>query len=245
MPPRYEYGPQHGVSFGGPLTPAVKALILLNVVIYVLELFILGVGGEEMWSLTLRIFALNPALVFHGFLWQLVTYMFMHSPGSIFHILFNMLLLWMLGCELERYWGTRAFVKYYLITGVGAGVVNCAFAVITTQTIGASGAIFGIIVAYGMVFPTRRIYFWGIFPMWARQFALLLAGIELLSLGAFSADGVAHFAHLGGALTGYLYLKGWNPRRLLNDIRWRMRRRRFKTIERQDRDDRDRFYPYH
>jgi len=97
-----------------------------------------------------------------------------------------------------------------------------------------------------MVFPHRTILFWGLFPMSARQFALLLGAIELLTLGALSADGVARFAHLGGALTGYILIKGlWDPRRLIADLRWRMRRRRFRSIDRDDRRDKDRFYPYH
>ncbi|HET9480303.1 MAG TPA: rhomboid family intramembrane serine protease [Candidatus Polarisedimenticolia bacterium] len=246
MPPRYEYGQQYRVSFGGPLTPGVKALIIANVAVFILELFIRRVG-ETLWLDTLYWFALNPMLVFTRlYLWQLVTYMFMHSPDGIFHILFNMLVLWMFGGEIERVWGTRRFVGYYLICGIGGAVANCAFAFMQPQTIGASGAIFGIIVAYGLLFPARTILFWMIFPMSARQFALLLGAIELVSLGAFSPDGVARFAHLGGALTGYLLIKGrWDPRRWLQDLRWRLRRRRFRTIDRDGRGDRDRYYPFH
>lgn len=226
------------------MTLAVKAIILVNVALYVLELFVLGLGGEAGWDVFLRTFALNPAEVFQRLkIWQLVTYMFLHSPASIFHILFNMLVLWMFGSEIERVWGPARFTRYYLITGVGAGLLNAAF-VWQSQVLGASGAIFGLIVAYAMLFPTRTILFWGIFPMTARQFALLIGGIELLSLGAFSPDGVARFAHLGGAITGYLLLKGfWDPRRLISDLRWRLRRRRFKAIDRDER--KDRFYPYH
>ncbi len=244
MPPRYQQDVPR-ISFGGPLTPGVKVLLIVNVAIFVLELFIARM--EEAWPLFLQTFALNPRAVFLQFkVWQLVTYMFLHSPESVFHILFNMLVLWMFGCDVERVWGTRRFVRYYLITGVGAAITNCAFAFMQPQTLGASGAIFGVIVAYGMVFPHRTILFWGIFPMSARQFALLLGAIELLTLGALSADGVARFAHLGGALTGYILIKGlWDPRRLIADLRWRMRRRRFRAIDRDDRRDKDRFYPYH
>lgn len=243
MPPRYQDAPR--ISFGGPLTRAVKAIVLLNVALYVIELFVIGVGGEGAWDFFLRTFALNPAEVFQQLkVWQLITYMFLHSPASIFHILFNMLVLWMFGSEIERVWGPARFTRYYLITGVGAGLLNSAF-VWQSQVLGASGAIFGLIVAYGMMFPTRTILFWGIFPMTARQFALLMGGIELLSLGALSPDGVARFAHLGGALTGYLLIKGfWDPRRLYADLRWRMRRRKFKSIDRDD-GRKDRFYPYH
>lgn len=251
MAPRYDYGQQYRLSLGGPLTPAVKGLLIASVAIFILELFV--AGNELAWAAMLDWFALNPILVFtRGFLWQLVTYMFLHDSSGPFHILFNMLVLWMLGCEVERVWGSRRFLWYYILCGAGGGLMNCAFA-LKSQTIGASGAIFGVITAYAMVFPTRTILFWMIFPMTARQFALLMAAIELVSLRAFSPDGVAHFAHLGGALTGYLLIKGlwdprrWHPRVLLGELRWWLRRRRFKTIDRENppRRDRDRFYPYH
>jgi len=252
MPSRFEYGPQYRISFGGPLTPAVRILLIVNVAVYLAELFVVRLGGPEAWKATLDLFALNPVRVFtEFFVWQLVTYMFLHAPGSIFHILFNMLILYMLGCEIERFWGPKRFLRYYFLCGVGAGIANCAFAMLQSQTVGASGAIFGLIVAYAMLFPTRTFLFWGIFPLTARQLALLLTAIELVSLGALSPDGVARFAHLGGALTGYLILKGmWDPRRLLSDLRWRIRRRRFKTVGRggsrsSDASDNDRFYPYH
>ncbi|HKY31934.1 MAG TPA: rhomboid family intramembrane serine protease [Candidatus Polarisedimenticolia bacterium] len=246
MPSRYDDRPQYRVSFGGAMTPAVKTLILINVAVYVLELFIKGIGGDEPHDLWQSLFALNPVEVFQRFrVWQLVTYMFMHSINGLFHILFNMLVLWMFGSEIERVWGARRFARYYLITGVGAGIVNCAF-VMQSRTVGASGAIFGLIVAYAMLFPTRTILFWGIFPMTARQFALLIGAIELITLGAFSPDGVARFAHLGGALTGYILMRGfWDPRSLIADIRWRIRRRRFRTISKRGEGGRDRSYPFH
>jgi membrane associated rhomboid family serine protease len=248
MPPRQDYGSQYRISFGGPFTPAVKALIIANSAVFVLELFVRGLMVPEAWDILLELFALNPILVLSEFrVWQLVTYAFMHSPDGIFHILFNMLILWMFGCELERSWGWRRFLRYYIICGIGGGLLNCAFA-LRSQTVGASGAIFGVIIAYGMTFPARTILFWGIFPMTARQFALLLTLIELVSLGAFSPDGVARFAHLGGALTGYVTLKGiWDPRRVLYEVKWKLRRRRFRALDNEDpgRSSKDRNYPFH
>jgi rhomboid family protein len=173
--------------------------------------------------------------------------MFLHSSTDLFHIVFNMLALFMLGCDIERSWGPGRFLRYYLLCGVGGGLLNCAFA-FQSSTIGASGAIFGLLVAYALMFPTRTFLFWGIFPLTARQLAVLLSAIELFSLGALRPDGVARLAHLGGALTGFLFLKGfWDPRRLIGDLRWRLRRRRFKTIEREEsrRTEKDRFYPFH
>ena len=247
MPPRYGYGPPRQLSFGGPLTPAVKGLLIANVGIFIVERL---VYSTDAWHMMLALFALNPVLLFKNFfLWQLVTYMFLHSPSAILHIVFNMLILWMFGCEIERVWGPRRFLRYYFITGVGAGLAHCVFGLFRSNPVlGASGAIFGIFVAYAMLFPTRTVLFMLIIPMKARQLVLILAGIELLSVG--SMDGVAHLAHLGGALTGYLMLKGlWAPRRILEELKWKMRRRRFRTI----RDDdpprgphrRDRDYPFH
>ncbi len=247
MPSRYDHGPGYRLSFGGPFTPAVKWLIISNVAVFVVELFV--VRSPSLWDLTLSVLALSPAQVFtRGMVWQLLTYMFLHSPDSIFHILFNMLVLWMFGGEIERLWGPRRFLRYYLTCGVGGGLTNCAFAFLQSQTVGASGAIFGVIIAYGMLFPTRTILFWGIFPMTARQLAILLAVIELVSLGALTPAGVARFAHLGGALTGYLLIKGtWSPRGLYEEVRWRIRRRRFRTVRKRGagRFDRDRRYPFH
>lgn len=249
MPYPSDYNPPYRLSIGGGLTPGVKLLLIVNVAVAVLVLFAVGAGKEEAWDTILSWFALDPRQVFlGGRIWQLVTYMFLHSPSEILHIVFNMLILWMFGCDVERRWGTQKFLRYYLITGVGAGIVNCAFAFMQAQTIGASGAIFGLIVAYAMLFPTRTILFWGIFPMSARAFALLLAAVELYTLGALSPDGVARFAHLGGALTGFILIKGfWNPRRLIDEWRWRQRRRRFQVMEREEkkRADRDRFHPFH
>ncbi|MFQ5700810.1 MAG: rhomboid family intramembrane serine protease [Acidobacteriota bacterium] len=249
MPPRYDpgYAP-YRFSFGGLMTPAIKILIIINAAVYLFELIVFNMGGGPAM---LHVLALDPALVFGKlFVWQLVTYLFLHSPSGPWHLVFNMIILWMFGSDIERVWGARRFTRYYLLTGVGAGMMNCLFNYLLNKpwpTIGASGAIFGVIVAYAMLFPNRTILFMLIFPMKARQFAILLAAIELISLGAFTQDGVARLAHLGGALTGYLLLKGlWNPRRIWDDLRWKLRRRRFKTISRDDRHaDRDRFYPFH
>src|SRR5262245_24717944 len=234
MPPRYESGTQYRVSFGGPLTPIVKALIIANEAVFVIVLLASGMVPDSL-DVILTWFALNPDLVFKSlFVWQLVTYMFLHSTTDIFHIVFNMLALFMFGCEVERVWGPRRFLRFYLLCGIGGGLLNCALAFHTT-TVGASGAIFGVIVAYAMLFPTRTILFWGLFPLSARQFAMLMAAIELFSLGALQPTGVARLAHLGGALTGYILVKGvWDPRRLIAEVRWKLRRRKFRTLDRPD-----------
>lgn len=247
MPNRYNQGyPQYKISFGGPMTSAVKGIIILNVIVFLAELLVINAGGARGFGAMLDVLALSPSSVFQRFfIWQLVTYMFLHDPSGVWHILFNMLILWMFGSDIERVWGPRRFLRYYLITGIGAALMNCLFK--QPETIGASGAVFGVIVAFAMIFPNRTILFMFIFPLKARQFALLLAAMELYNLGAFTSDGVARIAHLGGALTGYMMLKGfWSPRRIWDDVKWRMRRRRFTTISREkERSDKDRFYPFH
>src|SRR6185369_4137857 len=158
---------------------------------------------------------LVPTLVIHQFwLWQTVTYMFLH--GGIFHIVFNMLALWMFGAELERIWGRRYFLKFYFVTGVGAGLLTVLFSLLPfdvahriqgSVVIGASGAIYGLLLAYALYFPDRPIYMYFVFPIPARIFVAIMGAIAFFSsLG--EAGGVANATHLGGLLVGYLYLKG-------------------------------------
>ncbi len=249
MPPRYQPEPQYRISFGGPLTPAVKYLIIINTAIYVLELVLLQAGDGAAGNWFLATFSLNPSQVFGQFaIWQVATYMFLHSPFSPFHLVFNMLGLWMFGSDLERVWGTPRFLRFYLLCGIGAGLLNCVFAFVVASTLGASGAIYGLVVGYAMLFPSRTILLMFVIPVSARAFALIFVGLSLLSVGALSVDGVAHFAHLGGALTGYLMLRGgWNPMRWYDDLRWRIRRRRFKSIDQDQKrwTGRDRDFPFH
>jgi len=231
---RNQYNPQIGL--GGRITPGVKALVISNVSVFALQVLaqLTGRGGIE------TIFGLKPRLVYENlFIWQIVTYMFLHSTGWLGHLLLNMLMLWMFGTEVERAWGTREFVKYYFICGIGAGIVTCLTFPDST-TIGASGAIFGVMLAFGLLYPNRQILFWFIFPMRAISFVLLCTGIELFSLLGLQ-DGVAHLAHLGGMLFGYIYLKrGWRVREVWNEIRWRLRRRKFKVMRHKDDE-----YPFH
>jgi len=230
------------IGLGGAITPAVKGLIIANCSVYLLQIITQRFGGGGIESL----FALTPALMREKiWLWQLVTYMFLHSPGWPFHLILNMLMLWMFGTEVERMWGSNRFLKYYFICGIGAGITTY-FTFYKSTTYGASGAVFGVMLAYATLFPERMIYFWFIFPMRAMSFVLLCAAIELLQLLNLP-DGVAHTAHLGGMLFGWLYMKrAWKVPNFLSELRWRWRRRRLRVIERDDRNDRDRRnYPYH
>ncbi len=186
-------------SFGpGGVTKAVKYLLLVNVGIFFLEML----WGSEL----IYIFGLTPALVKKGFIWQLVTYMFLH--GGFFHILFNMFALWMFGCDIERSWGTKEFLRYYFITGVGAGFFTFFLSFNShIPTIGASGAIFGVLVAFAMMFPDRPIYLYFLFPIKAKYLVIFFAVIEFLASFRHTTDGIGHFAHLGGMVIGYIYIK--------------------------------------
>jgi membrane associated rhomboid family serine protease len=182
-----------------PTTRIVRWLLILNVGIYILQILFL--------DRYLAVLGLVPsAFLSRGFLWQIITYMFLH--GNPLHILFNMLFLWMMGCELERYWGGREFLKYYLITGGGAGIINVLVQPSSAiPTIGASGAIFGVIIAFALAFPDREMLLYFFIRIKAKHFAVLVGTIELLSLFLLPSAPIARFAHLGGLAVGYIYLK--------------------------------------
>ncbi len=153
-----------------------------------------------------RTFALMPVNSSHFYpYWQLITYQFMH--GGISHLFFNMLALWMFGSELEQLWGSQRFLIYYLLCGLGGGALHL-WVDASVPTIGASGAIMGVLAAFGMSFPNRPVMMFPLFiPIPAKFFVLIYALIDLYSGFSGSSDGVAHFAHVGGAITGVLLLK--------------------------------------
>jgi len=232
-----------GIGIGiPPLTPFVRMIMIACGSIWFLQ-FLLYQGALADIS---GWFGVVPAKVIRGWLWQPVTYMFLHSPREILHILFNMLILWMFGGELERTWGSRGFLRYYLVCGVGAGIAAVLFGLViqgmsTVATVGASGAIYGLMIAYGVVFSERTILFMLIFPMKARTFALVIFAIAFFSTISQSGGGVSHIAHLGGAVVGYLYLKrAWRVGELYREIKWKVRRRKFKVLPPSD-DDFDRW----
>jgi len=237
------------VAFGGPLTPAVKKLLIVNVAVFVVYFFAVPTRLDiEPLQQLFRALSLIPSWVVFGALWQPFTYLFLHDPYGFSHILFNMLTLWWFGGDLERDWGSRRFLKYYFFCGVGAGLMDVAarffFGGLNIPTIGASGAIYGVLLAFGLLYPDRIIYFALIFPLPARIFVFILGAIAFLS--AFGAPGsaVSHVAHLGGMLFGYIYLRR-RPRVLDVDWadtyrNWRLRRARRKfQVYMRDRNRRD------
>jgi membrane associated rhomboid family serine protease len=194
-------------SFGpGPLTPAVKWLLIANVVMFIVS----ALAPALVFPLALR----PQAVLERGWIWQLGTYMFLH--GSFFHLLFNMLTLWMFGVELERVWGTVFFAKYYAITGLGAAATTVLGSLLPFSisqqryylpTVGASGAIFGLLVAWALYFPHRQIYMYFLVPVPARIYVLIFGAMSLFAAVTNTQGGVAHVAHLGGLVVGYLYLR--------------------------------------
>jgi membrane associated rhomboid family serine protease len=193
-------------SFGpGPLSLALKVLIASNVVMFLITSIVRGV---------VPYLGLVPTLVLHRFwVWQVATYMFLH--GGIFHIVFNMLALWMFGAELERIWGTRYFLKFYFVTGIGAGILTVLFSTLPfgfaqqiqqSIVIGASGAVYGLMLAYALYFPDRPIYMYFVFPIPARIFVAIMGAIAFFS-SLSETGGVANATHLGGLVVAYLFLK--------------------------------------
>jgi len=202
----------------------------VNIAIF-LVVSLLGIAGVIN-----RIFGLVPYLVNTRFtVWQFFTYMFLH--GGIGHIFFNMFALWMFGTELEYNWGSKDFLWFYFVCGLGGGLLVWltaffGFSGMYSTTIGASGAIFGLLVAYGMMWPDRLIFVFGIIPMKALHFVLLFGALDLMQGLSHSNGGIAYFAHVGGGVTGFIYLKfGWRIVAYTESILRRFKRRKLKVIE--------------
>ena len=193
-----------GFSF---FPPVIKNLLIINGVVFFFQLLMQGLtfqGVPGAYFLD-HWFALNP-LGYNFQVWQLITYQFMH--GGFMHILFNMFALWMFGIEIENMWGSKKFLIFYLMCGVAAGITQLIFPPLFNEplapTIGASGAIFGVLIAFAMVFPNRYIFLYFFIPIKAKY---LIIGYILLELYAVPQGGsIAHLAHLGGALAGFIYI---------------------------------------
>jgi membrane associated rhomboid family serine protease len=232
--------PPRGFGGGGialpPFPPAIRGIVVACAAVYLVEVVAYLAGQRSAWLS--QLFGLNAWSVLHrGFLWQPLTYMWLHALDPM-HLVFNMLSLWLLGGELERQWGSRRFLIYYLVCGVGAAPFIVAADLIPgphPPTVGASGAIFGIIVAFGVVFAERVIYLMALFPIKARTFAWIMFAIAFLSMLTQTQGGVSHIAHLGGMLVGWLYLKrAWRLGEFYRELRWRLRRRRFRVMGSRD-----------
>ncbi len=229
----------------------LRWLLIANIAISVLD-FILRASNIDVF---LRNFALVPAQVVQTFaVWQLVTYMFLHA--GIGHVLWNMLALWLFGIELERTWGTARFLRFYFLCGIFAGITVILaayiFGGIDVPTVGSSGAVYGILVAYALVFPDQTVLFGFLIPMKSKYFVMIIGGIVFLQSYMAMVGGkgtaIAVMAHLGGLVAGYLLLRG---RRLQGQIskpvalgykNWRLQRakRKFEVYLKKQDSDRDR-----
>jgi membrane associated rhomboid family serine protease len=215
------------VSFGPSLTPMVRYIIVVTVAVF----FLTYLPAEMLrWTLPFRWLGLRPYDVTHRlFLWQPVTYLFLHA--GFFHVIFNLFALWMFGCDLERAWGPRRFLYYFFLTGIGAGLLSVLLEPSgVIPTVGNSGAVYGVLLAYGLLFPERPILLWLLIPIKAKWFVLIMGLIEFVATRSASGSGVSHIAHLGGMLFGFLYLRGGSlPYRLqLRYHEWRRARLRRK-----------------
>ncbi len=220
------------MQLGGFLTPGIKWLLILNTGVFVVYFLATALDLRPL-LLLFHGLGLIPKWFLLGALWQPFTYLFLHDPTGFQHILFNSLMLWMFGINLERAWGTRKFLQFYFFCGVGAGLCDVAARLVyggmDIPTIGNSGAVYGVMLAFGLLFPDATIYFWMLFPIPARIFVLIVGGIAFLMTFGAAGSGVSHVAHLGGMLFGWIYLRH-KPKFLdrLSNIDWVMAHRQWK-----------------
>jgi len=205
-------------------TDAIKILVSVNFGIYILQ----SVSGKE--DVFFRLFGLVPSTFISDLmLWQPFTYLFFHAPFyssvGISHVLLNMLGLWVFGRELEQAWGKTKFLRYYFTTGIGSGLITYFFQIGSDNpVIGASGAVYGILLAYGISYPNRMLYIWGLIPVRSMWLVIVMGSIAFFGLLG-NADGISHVTHISGMLIGYVLIKKkWR----LHDIWFAIRK---KTVE--------------
>ena len=230
-----------GMSPRGPamgvwrLTPAIKWIMIANAAIYVITLLTYHWVKTDFMVIHL---SLTPERVIPGLeIWQPLTYMWMHDPTGPGHLVFNMFGLWMFGTLLEDRWGKKGLLKFYLLTGFLAGMVVVVAGWLTgkagTLTLGASGGIFAVIIAFGMLFPNTRIYFFGLLPIKAKWIVYATIGITLLYWLA-RTPGISIAAHAGGMASAAILISGWwNPFKAMRSIRAFFLRRKMRVIERE------------
>ena len=213
------YRGSFGFGFGG-LSPWVQRLIVLNVGILIVTELVMPEVKYYLAFIPSQIL-IRP--------WTLITYMFAH--GDFWHLFWNMLGLFFFGPPLEARWGSRDFLKYYLICGLGGAALSFVVAP-TSPIIGASGAVYGVMLAFAMNWPDAPIYIWGILPVKAKYLVGVLALISFFStFDGGSGDGIAHAAHLGGIVAGLIYLRMSRPGGMFAGFKKAMNRRRLKVVQ--------------
>jgi len=201
---RYQYTSS---GYKGRLKPpsfsvpsGVKLLLIVNVIIFIIT----ELSGQK--NNFFHLFGLVPRLVgFQLKIWQLFTYLFLH--GGIFHIFFNMFVLWMFGKDLEYKWGKKDFLIFYFVCGIGAGIITVLFGINSIiPIVGASGAIYGLLVAYGFSYPNRLVYLYGLFPLKVKHMVLGLGIIAFFASMSASQSNVSHITHLSGMMIGLIIM---------------------------------------
>lgn len=218
---------RRGVAYDptGVFPPTIKWLMIANGGVFAFDVLLRGFMGVTL----VGILGLTPAWVIErGWVWQPLTYMFVH--GGFFHLFFNMFMLWMFGGEIERLWGSAEFLRYYVLCGLGAAALSF-IGFYHSTVVGASGAVFGILVAFGMLFPNRYIFLWFLVPIKAKYLIGGLAAIEIFAGVSGGGDGVAHLAHIGGMVVGFAYLKWWREGSPAGRLMTRWRRRHLGVVQ--------------
>jgi membrane associated rhomboid family serine protease len=199
-----------GIFYAPGFPKGVKWLLISNVAVFMVGFF----AQIAQLDRPLSILALIPAeVVRYLFLWQLATYLFLH--GGFGHIIWNMLALWMFGADLEQAWGTRKFIRFYFFCGIGAGICVVLLNYVlpwgnpSVATIGSSGAIYGVLLAYAMMYPDRTILWLFLIPIQVKYFVMIV-GVVAFMMSFHPGNGVSSFAHLGGLLFGYIFMKSPN-----------------------------------
>ena len=216
-----------GMIFGYQLTPWVKRLLIANTIVFVLT-WVIGRGFVLDW------FSFQPTKIFIR-PWTPLTYMFLH--GDFWHLFMNMLGLFFFGTHIESKWGSREFIRYYLVCGLGG--VALSFLFLTNPTIGASAAVYGVLLAFAMTWPNAPIYVWGIFPVQAKWLVGFFVVVSFINAFGAAGGGVNHFAHLGGFAAGFLYLKAdWRASQAIQGIQKAARGgRRFAIVPREEQEE--------
>jgi membrane associated rhomboid family serine protease len=244
-------GRRYNFDWRGFITPGVKLLVLICSGVFLFQTLVSLIADPRAeFHYIIQTFGLIPSAFTRGLrIWQPFTYIFLH--GGLFHLLINMLMLWMFGRELELLWGKKRFLNYFFICGVGAGLIEVIIKTIPqlwghppsdTPTIGASGAIFGILMANAILFPDRRIWLIPLpvtIPM--RPYVAVMAAIEFFSTLGTGGDNVSHLCHLGGMLVGYIYLRRgsflYSVRNSVTDWRQQRNRKRFEVFMKKHKDE--------
>lgn len=209
-------------SFGFGLTPWVKNLIIANAAVFLLDYMMQGQLGFYMAFVPGRVLVAP---------WTLITYMFAH--GNFWHLFWNMLALFFFGPPLEQRWGSSEFLKYYFICGLGGAALSFLFA-FNSPIIGASAAVYGVMLAFALNWPDAPIYIWGILPVKAKYLVGVLAVFSIMSMINPNGGNIAHAAHLGGFVAGFIYLRLGSPGGGLSGLRRMMNKRKLKVVSRDD-----------